>query len=79
MLENFDWLEEQLDELPQESYLLFDCPGQIELYSHLDPMPKLIERLIRKGYSLCAVCLIDSTFLLDEAKLVSGLLVSLAF
>jgi hypothetical protein len=27
LLENFDWLEEQLDELPQESYLLFDCPG----------------------------------------------------
>lgn len=27
LLENFDWFEEQLEELPQESYLLFDCPG----------------------------------------------------
>ena len=42
-------------------------------------MTKLIDKLIRKGYSLCSICLLDSTFLLDEAKLVSGLLVSLAF
>lgn len=45
LLENLDWLKEALDDIPEDGYLLFDCPGQIELYSHLDPMPKLIKFL----------------------------------
>lgn len=45
LLENLDWLQEALNEIPEDGYILFDCPGQIELYSHLDPMYKLIKFL----------------------------------
>lgn len=27
LLENLDWLQENLDEIPEDGYLLFDCPG----------------------------------------------------
>ena len=34
LLENQAWLEEKLHELVgEDDYVLFDCPGQIELYS----------------------------------------------
>lgn len=36
LMDNTDWLQEQLNEVGMDDYVLFDCPGQIELYSHLD-------------------------------------------
>jgi GTPase SAR1 family protein len=43
LLENVSWLEERLDESTEDDdYILFDCPGQIELYSHLDVMKRLV-------------------------------------
>ena len=30
---NFDWLLRKLEKLT-DHYLLFDCPGQVELYTH---------------------------------------------
>lgn len=44
LLENSDWLEEQLGDV-DDDYILFDCPGQIELYTHLPVMNKLIKLL----------------------------------
>jgi GTPase SAR1 family protein len=44
LLENLDWLEEQLQEV-EDDYILFDCPGQIELYTHLPVMRKLVDQL----------------------------------
>eukprot|EP00095_Tigriopus_kingsejongensis_P004475 maker-scaffold168_size293125-snap-gene-1.74 protein:Tk04475 transcript:maker-scaffold168_size293125-snap-gene-1.74-mRNA-1 annotation:"hypothetical protein KGM_08614" len=34
LLENISWLEDILTEV-EDDYILFDCPGQIELYTHL--------------------------------------------
>lgn len=42
-------------------------------------MPKLIDRLTKKGFSLCSVCLLDSTFLFDDLKFVGGTLAALSF
>ena len=44
LLENLDWLEEQLEEV-EEDYILFDCPGQIELYTHLPVIRRLVDTL----------------------------------
>ena len=46
LLENLDWLEEKLkaNEI-DEDYVLFDCPGQIELYTHLPVMRRLVDVL----------------------------------
>ena len=39
---NFEWLIEQLEEDEDDDYLIFDCPGQIELYTHLPVMRQLV-------------------------------------
>ena len=37
LLQNQAWLEEQLREyVGEDDYVLFDCPGQIELYQNQD-------------------------------------------
>ena len=38
LIENIEWLMDELAEFAEDSFILFDCPGQIELYSHLDVM-----------------------------------------
>jgi len=78
LLENIDWLLEQLSELNTEDYVLFDCPGQIELYAHLDIMTKVVDHLRLHGFSLCSTYILDSTFLTDNSKFISGILVTLA-
>eukprot|EP00741_Cyanophora_paradoxa_P019866 tig00000217_g19174.t1 len=72
LLENIDWFKEQVDEYLDDDYLVFDCPGQIELYSHLPVMRSLAENLQRWGFNVCAVCLLDSHFLSDAAKFIAG-------
>ena len=39
------WLKEQLDGFGDDDYLLFDCPGQIELYSHVPVFPAIARQL----------------------------------
>lgn len=41
LIENIDWLEEEIGGLGPEDYVLFDCPGQLELYTHLDIMHRV--------------------------------------
>lgn len=41
LIENVDWLEQELNEFSDDCFVIFDCPGQIELYSHLDVMKRL--------------------------------------
>lgn len=43
---NFDWLIEQLDEDEDDDYVIIDCPGQIELYTHLPTMKQLVDQLV---------------------------------
>lgn len=46
---NFDWLELKLKALG-EDYILFDCPGQVELYTHHNALRNIFSRLQRIGY-----------------------------
>ncbi len=71
LLENIDWLEEQLADA-DEDYILFDCPGQIELYTHLPVMKRFVEVLQSWDFRVCAVFLVDSHFMVDGAKFISG-------
>ena len=32
------WAQDELDEIGADEYVIFDCPGQIELYSHVASM-----------------------------------------
>jgi hypothetical protein len=42
--QNLDWLEDELSRL-RGHYLLIDCPGQAELYTHHSSFFKIVQRL----------------------------------
>ena len=46
---NRDWLEEGLKGLG-EDYVLFDCPGQVELFTHHSSLRNLFFRIQKLGY-----------------------------
>jgi len=68
-----DWLDEELGEY-EDDYLIIDCPGQIELYTHHPLLPSLVTHLARIGIRTCAVYLLESQFMEDRYKFFSGVL-----
>eukprot|EP00033_Pygsuia_biforma_P003187 GCRY01003497.1.p1 GENE.GCRY01003497.1~~GCRY01003497.1.p1 ORF type:complete len:292 (-),score=74.00 GCRY01003497.1:116-991(-) len=77
LLDNMDWLEEKIGEF-DDDYLVFDCPGQIELYSHIPVMKRVTQELQRWGYYLCGLYLVDSHFITDAGKFLSGAMMCLS-
>ncbi|KAL2173826.1 putative GTP binding protein [Thermothelomyces heterothallicus CBS 202.75] len=73
---NIEWLEEGLKELG-EDYILFDCPGQVELYTHHTSLRNIFYRLQKLGYRLVAVHLSDSFCLTQPSLYISNLLLAL--
>ena len=78
LVDNIDWLEDQLEDLGQDEYVFFDCPGQIELYSHVPAIGQVVAELQRLGFKICACYLLDSQFVADAAKFISGVLCCLS-
>jgi GTPase SAR1 family protein len=78
LLENLDWLHDHLETFQEDEYLLIDCPGQVELYTHCPVMRRLTDRLSQWGYeSVVSVFCVDAAFLTDTSKFLSGSLLSL--
>ncbi|KAL3811007.1 hypothetical protein ACHAXA_002284 [Cyclostephanos tholiformis] len=80
LLQNMDWLEENLDNYDDDEYLIVDCPGQIELYTHIPVMNKIIDQLRMWGYDhrMVSVFVVDATFVTEPAKFISGSLLALS-
>lgn len=80
LLGNFDWLEEELDKFDDDEYLILDCPGQIELYTHAPIMHRVIQQMGIWGHAsrMVSVFLVDATFVCDAPKFISGSLLSLS-
>ena len=77
-LDNLDWLQDRIEE-GSEDYILFDVPGQIELFTHFNVIAKLAHFLTNSlDFRLCGVFLLDSQFITDTAKFLSGSFVSLS-
>ncbi|KAF9976623.1 GPN-loop GTPase 2 [Actinomortierella ambigua] len=76
LADNMVWLEEKLKAV-KDDYIVFDCPGQVELYTHNDAMKRILDRLEKIGYRMTCVHLVDSHYCTDAAKYISVLLVSL--
>lgn len=77
LLQNLDFLSQALDPLSEEYLIIFDMPGQIELYTHIPLLPSLVQYLSRQGplnINLCAAYLLESTFVIDKAKFFAGTL-----
>jgi len=78
LIREYEWLQEQLDSFGEDDYILIDCPGQIELYSHLPVMKNLAKLLTGWGYRVCSVYLLDALFVFDPPKFLSGCMLSLS-
>lgn len=74
---NIDWLESKLKEL-KGHYFLFDCPGQVELYTHHQSVRNVVRQLEKWDFRLAAVHLVDAHHCSDPTKFISVLLTSLS-
>ncbi|KAJ2970875.1 hypothetical protein NQ176_g7972 [Zarea fungicola] len=77
LMENLDWLTEALDSLTEDYLIIFDMPGQIELYTHIPILPTLMKFLSQPGaldIRMAAVYLLEATFVVDRAKFFAGTL-----
>ncbi|KAK3379272.1 putative GTP binding protein [Lasiosphaeria ovina] len=73
---NMEWLEEGLKELGDD-YVLFDCPGQVELYTHHNSLRNIFNRLQKLGYRLVVVHLSDCFCLTQPSLYLSNILLCL--
>lgn len=78
LLANLDWLDDEIGQYDEE-YLIFDCPGQIELYTHFPAMPQIIKHLRDNlQFNICACYLLEASFVLDRSKYFSGVLAAMS-
>ncbi|EGO01978.1 hypothetical protein SERLA73DRAFT_120629 [Serpula lacrymans var. lacrymans S7.3] len=77
LLQHIDWLDEELGGF-DDDYLIIDCPGQIELYTHHPFLPSLVRHLTRMGIRTCGVYLLESQFMEDKYKFFSGVLTAMS-
>ncbi|KAI9821861.1 MAG: hypothetical protein M1827_002443 [Pycnora praestabilis] len=73
---NIEWLEQGLTRLG-EDYVLFDCPGQVELFTHHSSLRNIFFRLQKLGYRLVVLHLTDAHALTQPSLYISTLLLSL--
>ena len=69
-----DWLAEALEGFGEDDCVIFDCPGQIELYSHHTCFKSFVNKLRDWGWQTVAVYVLDATFITDGAKFIAGCL-----
>jgi hypothetical protein len=73
------WLHTKIKEKGPKSYFIFDCPGQVELYTHHRSMRNMLQLFTGDwGLRLCAVHLVDSHACSDPGKYISALMTSLS-
>lgn len=49
--ENIEWLERGLEKCAKEGeYVVFDCPGQVELVTHHGALRRILARVEKLGY-----------------------------
>ncbi len=78
LVKNLAWLKSQLDAL-RGKYLVFDFPGQVELFTQHDACKVLASTLINKwNYRMCTVQLIDAHHCSDASKYISCVTMSLS-
>lgn len=71
-----DWLESISPDVTQE-LLLVDCPGQIETFTHDGHFNRIVSMFTEHEFNIVSLFVLDSTFLTNNNKLLSGLLIAL--
>jgi len=72
LLDQMDDFRDLIDAEGDDDYILFDCPGQIELYTHMDLMKNFIAHLHAWNFRVCAVFMIDAHYMVDSSKFLSA-------
>jgi len=73
------WLLPAIGDDYDGDYILFDCPGQIELYTHMDLMTRFVKTLEESwNFRVLGVYTIDAHFLTDSSKFIAGSLTALS-
>lgn len=75
--DNLTWLQDQLGDFIDDDYILFDCPGQIELYSHLTVMREIVDMIQNQDFRVAGVYCLDINFIEDTPKFLAGGLAAL--
>ncbi|CAM9475789.1 unnamed protein product, partial [Choristocarpus tenellus] len=73
---NEDWLVEKLSKL-RHKYLIFDFPGQVELFTHCQCVQRIVHRLQKEDCRLTAVHLVDAYNCSNPSLFISVTLLSL--
>lgn len=69
---NMEWLRSRLDALEDDTYLIFDCPGQIELYIHHQFMRTITGTICNEwNYRVSCVNLVDCHHCAESANFIS--------
>ena len=69
-----DWLAEELEGYLEEDMVIFDCPGQLELYSHHSAFRTFTKQMTDWGWKMTCVYVLDSQFITDGPKYIAGCL-----
>lgn len=68
----------QIEAIGQSDYLLFDCPGQVELFTHHSALSKVFKRLQKQlDIRLVVVNLIDCFYITSPSQYISVVLMAL--
>lgn len=79
LLSHVEWLEEKLLEFGDDDTLLFDCPGQSELYTHVPVMGRLAKFMEQSWhFKLCSCYLVDAASLHEPSKFLAAALAGLS-
>lgn len=70
---NVKWLLTKILNL-KDHYIIIDCPGQVELYTHHKSVSTIVEKLGQNLVRLCSVHLVDSHYCSDAGKYLSSLI-----
>ncbi|CEP20774.1 unnamed protein product [Cyberlindnera jadinii] len=71
-------LVDKIKKISEKSYVVFDCPGQVELFTHHSSLHHIFIKLQKQiDLRLCVVSLIDSFYLTSPSQYVSVLLLAL--
>ncbi|PHH87171.1 hypothetical protein CDD83_9236 [Cordyceps sp. RAO-2017] len=73
---NFEWLQEGLAGFGDD-YVLFDCPGQVELYTHHNSLRNIFHKLQKSGFRFVCIHLSDSICVTQPSLYISNVLLSL--
>ena len=74
-----EWMSETVGNFVDDDYVLFDCPGQAELYEHLPCMQTVTSYLEKhEDFRLCCVYVLEAGLVNNASRFMSGILSALS-